>query len=205
MALQRTGVCHGREEIRPLLYPNDRGDRGPCDGSAGVKSERSRSVAAHELTRMERSEGHTKIKPPEGGWTRTTKQNPNKFYLNACSHAAQNAGEPRQESYMPSRCVSSAVYNDFSDGRYVEAIARRIRMIRPLVHRESFRSFSNGAADAIRTTPWMACGPKCVVASPPKTRVMLEFGIEYGASSPPVTQTCSVDEGGFVSKGALSP
>ena len=51
----------------------------------------------------------------------------------------------------------------------------------------------------------MACGPKCVVAGPPKTSVMFEFGIEYGITSPPVTQTCSVDEGGSVSKGALLP
>ena len=36
MALQRTGVCHGRKEIRPLLYPDDRGDRGPCDGATSV-------------------------------------------------------------------------------------------------------------------------------------------------------------------------
>jgi hypothetical protein len=30
---------------------------------------------------------------------------------------------------------------------------------------------------------------------------MFEFGIEYGTSLPPVTQTCRVDEGGSVSKG----
>jgi hypothetical protein len=34
---------------------------------------------------------------------------------------------------------------------------------------------------------------------------MFETGIEYLTSSPPLTQTCSVDEGGFVSKGALFP
>src|ERR1700679_222031 len=75
----------------------------------------------------------------------------------------------------------------------------------PVVHRSPYRPFSIGSADAIRTTPWMACDPKCVVAGPPKTSVMLELGIEYGISSPPVTQTCSDDEGGLVSKGALLP
>src|ERR1700722_19619279 len=46
MALQRTGVCHGREEIRSLLYSNDWGDRGSFDGSAGVKDDKKlRSVA----------------------------------------------------------------------------------------------------------------------------------------------------------------
>jgi hypothetical protein len=34
---------------------------------------------------------------------------------------------------------------------------------------------------------------------------MFEFGREYWTSFPPVTQTCSVDEGGFVSKGAMLP
>src|SRR5580700_4971196 len=65
--------------------------------------------------------------------------------------------------------------------------------------------FSMKSADASRTTPWSACVPKCVVAGPPKTSVMFAFGSEYLTSSPPVTQTCSVDEGGVVSKGALFP
>jgi hypothetical protein len=34
---------------------------------------------------------------------------------------------------------------------------------------------------------------------------MFEFWMEYGASFPPVTQTCSVEEGGSVSKGAMLP
>jgi hypothetical protein len=51
----------------------------------------------------------------------------------------------------------------------------------------------------------MACDPKCPVAGPVNISVMFEFGIEYGTSFPPVTQTCSVDEGGSVSKGALIP
>jgi hypothetical protein len=34
---------------------------------------------------------------------------------------------------------------------------------------------------------------------------MLEFGSEYRTSFPPVTQTCSVDEGGSVSKEPLLP
>src|SRR5271156_6731183 len=59
MALQRTGVCHGREEIRSLLYPNDRGDRGPCDGSARVKDgNKFRSLAAHVSPRMGGYEEH---------------------------------------------------------------------------------------------------------------------------------------------------
>ena len=44
------------------------------------------------------------------------------------------------------------------------------------------------STDVIRTTPWIACGPKCVVAGPPKTKVMLEFTSEYGYA-PSVTQT----------------
>ena len=51
----------------------------------------------------------------------------------------------------------------------------------------------------------MACDPKCVVAGPPNTSVMFAIGSEYLTTSPPVTQTCSVDEGGFVSKGAMFP
>jgi hypothetical protein len=34
---------------------------------------------------------------------------------------------------------------------------------------------------------------------------MFESGTEYRTSFPPVTQTCSVDEGGSVSKGAILP
>ena len=45
MALQRTGVCHGRKKIRPLLYPDDRGDRGPCDGPTGLKDGKKLSVS----------------------------------------------------------------------------------------------------------------------------------------------------------------
>jgi hypothetical protein len=34
---------------------------------------------------------------------------------------------------------------------------------------------------------------------------MFELVTENGTSSPPVTQTCSVDDGGFVSKVAFPP
>ena len=51
----------------------------------------------------------------------------------------------------------------------------------------------------------MACCPKCVVAGPPNTNVMFAIGSEYLIKSPPVTQTCSVDEGGVVSKMARFP
>jgi hypothetical protein len=51
----------------------------------------------------------------------------------------------------------------------------------------------------------MACGPKRAVAGPPNSSVMLEIGVEYRTSSPPVTQTCGFDEGGFVSNGAILP
>src|ERR1700722_16311888 len=72
-----------------------------------------------------------------------------------------------------------------------------------IVHRPISRI---GSAVVLRTTPWIACGPKCLVAaSPPNTIVMLELGSEYGISFPPVMQTCNVDEGGFVSKGAICP
>ncbi len=47
----------------------------------------------------------------------------------------------------------------------------------------------------------MACGPKCAVAGPPNVSVTFEFM----TSLPPVMQTCSVDVGGVVSKGALLP
>ena len=67
------------------------------------------------------------------------------------------------------------------------------------------RSFLSESANTLRTTPWMAWVPKCVVAGAPNTRVMFEFGTEYGTSLPPVMQTCSVDEGGLVSKGAMLP
>ena len=58
----------------------------------------------------------------------------------------------------------------------------------------------------MRTTPWMACDPKCLAAAgPPNTSVMFEFGNENWTSFPPLTQTCSVEEGGFVSNGAICP
>ena len=65
MALQRTGVCHGREEIRPLLYPNDRGDSGPCDGSAGVRIANVQTGAETESSRLLRLslliKGHSEV------------------------------------------------------------------------------------------------------------------------------------------------
>ena len=58
----------------------------------------------------------------------------------------------------------------------------------------------------MRTTPWIACGPKCLFAAgPPNTIVMFEFWTVNWPSFPPLTQTCSVDERGFVSKGAICP
>jgi hypothetical protein len=35
-----------------------------------------------------------------------------------------------------------------------------------------------------------------VIAGPPNTMVMFEYGIDQGTKSPPVTQTCTVEEGG---------
>jgi hypothetical protein len=47
-----------------------------------------------------------------------------------------------------------------------------------------------GLSGVLRTTPWMACGPKCLVAaSPPNTIVMFEFATVYGTPVPPVMQT----------------
>jgi hypothetical protein len=34
-----------------------------------------------------------------------------------------------------------------------------------------------------------------VIAGPPNTMVMPEYGIDQGTRSPPVTKTCSVEEG----------
>ena len=48
-------------------------------------------------------------------------------------------------------------------------------------------------------------GAEMLVAGPPNTSVMFESVTEYGILSPPVTQICSVEEGGLVSKGALLP
>jgi hypothetical protein len=39
-------------------------------------------------------------------------------------------------------------------------------------------SFSPGSIAAIFTTPWIACGPKWVVAGPVNTIVMFAFGTE---------------------------
>src|ERR1700677_2238153 len=73
--------------------------------------------------------------------------------------------------------------------------------------RRTYRSlsFSSGSVVAILTTPWIACGPKWIVAAPVNTMVMFAFATEYRAPSTPVTQTCSTDEGGVVSKGELFP
>src|ERR1700689_16712 len=68
-----------------------------------------------------------------------------------------------------------------------------------------YRSFPNSSTGGLRTTPWMACDPKCVAAGPPNTSVIFEFVTEYRPSSPPVTQTCSVDTGGSDSNGAMLP
>src|ERR1700761_8028052 len=63
MALQRTGICHGREEVRPLLYPNDRGDSGPRDGSARVKDRETQMSNGAGPTRMGRYEGQSGASP----------------------------------------------------------------------------------------------------------------------------------------------
>ena len=42
----------------------------------------------------------------------------------------------------------------------------------------------------------MGLHSKCVIEGPPNTMVMFEYGIDQEARSPPVKQTCSVEEGG---------
>lgn len=59
----------------------------------------------------------------------------------------------------------------------------------PVVRWRTYQFFAVVSFAGLRTTPWIGCGPKCVVAGPPKTNVMLELVTEYLISSPPVTQT----------------
>src|ERR1700722_12266258 len=69
----------------------------------------------------------------------------------------------------------------------------------------TYRYFPIVSLAGLRTTPWIACGPKCIVAGPPKTIVMFELVTEYLISFPPEMQTWSVEVGGSVSKVPLVP
>ncbi len=57
-----------------------------------------------------------------------------------------------------------------------------------LVYLRISLALSDGSSVGLRTTPWIACGPKCFAAAgPPNTNVMFEFMTEYGISFPPPT------------------
>ena len=47
--------------------------------------------------------------------------------------------------------------------------------------------------------------PEMYSRGPPEDQRYVRIRSEYLTTSPPVTHTCSVDEGGFVSKGAMLP
>lgn len=55
----------------------------------------------------------------------------------------------------------------------------------------------------LRTTPWIACEPKCVVAGLPLANFNVTF--EYSTSAPPVMQICSCDSPDFFWNGATLP
>jgi hypothetical protein len=49
----------------------------------------------------------------------------------------------------------------------------------------------------------MGLRSKCLIAGAPDTMVMFECGIDQRTGSPPVTQTCRVEEGGPCTTTAL--